>query len=48
MEGLYKDATHPNSEGHQIIAQKVYDYLKEIRLLRRFGLDRDDAAAVNR
>lgn len=30
---LYKDATHPNTEGHQIMAQEVFDYIKENELL---------------
>lgn len=33
LDALYKDATHPNSEGHQIMAEEVYDYLKENKLL---------------
>lgn len=27
LEKLYKDATHPNAEGHKIMAQEMYDYL---------------------
>jgi len=30
---LYKDATHPNFQGHQLFAEEVYAYLKENRLL---------------
>ena len=30
---LYKDATHPNTEGHQIVAQEIYDFLSAHRLL---------------
>lgn len=30
---LYKDATHPNSEGHQIMAEQVYEYLEKNNLL---------------
>ena len=33
LEKLYKDATHPNSEGHQIMAEEVYNYLNENKLL---------------
>lgn len=33
LNSLYKDATHPNSEGHQIMAEEVYDYLKKENLL---------------
>lgn len=33
LEKLYKDATHPNAEGHQIIAEEVYAYLNENNLL---------------
>ena len=32
LEKLYKDATHPNSEGHQIMAEEVYNYLKVISI----------------
>lgn len=33
LDDLYKDATHPNSEGHQIMAEEVYAYLKGNKLL---------------
>ena len=33
LETLYKDALHPNSEGHQILAEEVYDYVKKNNLL---------------
>ncbi len=33
LNALYKDATHPNSEGHQIMAEEIYDYLRENNLL---------------
>ena len=33
LEVLYKDATHPVSEGHQIMAEEIYAYLKENKLL---------------
>ena len=33
LNKLYKDATHPNSIGHQIIAEEVYGYLQENKLL---------------
>ena len=33
IEQLYKDATHPNTKGHQLIAEDVYTYLKEQQLL---------------
>lgn len=33
LEYLYQDATHPNSEGHQIMAQEIYEYLKSNELL---------------
>ncbi|MBE6455723.1 MAG: SGNH/GDSL hydrolase family protein [Alphaproteobacteria bacterium] len=33
LDILYKDATHPNSEGHQIMAEEVYDYLEQNKVL---------------
>ncbi len=27
LKELYKDATHPNAQGHQIMADEIYDYL---------------------
>lgn len=30
---LYKDATHPNARGHQIMADELYDYLTAAKLL---------------
>ena len=33
LEDLYKDATHPNSKGHQLIAEEVYEYLEKNNLL---------------
>lgn len=29
LEQLYHDATHPNAEGHQIVAEEIYDFLSE-------------------
>lgn len=33
LQHLYKDATHPNAEGHQIMAQEIYDFLTAGHLL---------------
>ena len=33
LSALYQDAIHPNSEGYQIMAKEVYEYLQEKRLL---------------
>lgn len=33
LEDLYKDATHPNSKGHQLVAEEVYEYLEKNNLL---------------
>ena len=33
LQELFKDALHPNSEGHKIIAEEVYDYLQGNQLL---------------
>ena len=33
LENLYTDALHPNSEGHQIMAKEVYDFLRGNKLL---------------
>lgn len=33
LENLYKDATHPNAQGHQIMAEEVYNYLKENKFI---------------
>lgn len=35
LEALYADALHPNAEGHQILAEEVYGYFKENKLLAR-------------
>lgn len=33
LENLYKDATHPNTEGHRIMAQEIYDFLTSEHLV---------------
>lgn len=33
LENLYKDATHPNTEGHRIMAQEIYDFLTSEHML---------------
>ena len=33
LEKLYKDATHPNAKGHQIMAEEVFEYLEKNKLL---------------
>ena len=33
LEKLYEDATHPNAEGHQIMANEIFDYLEKENLL---------------
>lgn len=33
VEDLYNDATHPNAKGHQLIAEDMYAYLTEQKLL---------------
>ena len=33
LENLYKDATHPNAQGHQKMAEEIYDYLKKSNLI---------------
>ncbi|MBP3688212.1 MAG: SGNH/GDSL hydrolase family protein [Alphaproteobacteria bacterium] len=33
LEKFYKDATHPNAKGHQIMAEEMYDYLEKENLL---------------
>ncbi len=33
LEKLYKDATHPNATGHQIIAEEIYEYLQNNNLI---------------
>lgn len=33
LSALYKDATHPNSLGHQIMAEEMYAYLKKNNLV---------------
>lgn len=33
LEKLYKDATHPNAKGHQIMAEEIYGYLEKENLL---------------
>ncbi|MBR1825860.1 MAG: SGNH/GDSL hydrolase family protein [Alphaproteobacteria bacterium] len=30
---LYQDATHPNAQGHQILAEEIYAFLQEQRLI---------------
>lgn len=30
---LYTDATHPNAEGHQIMAEEIFEYLEKQKLL---------------
>lgn len=32
LETLYKDATHPNAEGHEIIADELFDFYKNRNL----------------
>ncbi len=33
LNSLYKDATHPNEQGHQIIAEEIYNYLKNNKFI---------------
>ena len=33
LDELYHDATHPNSQGHKLIAEEVYEYLKKQKLI---------------
>ncbi len=33
LKELYKDATHPNAKGHQIIADEVYDELVKLKVI---------------
>lgn len=33
LEKLYQDATHPNSRGHQLIAEEVFAFLQKEKLL---------------
>lgn len=33
LENLYKDATHPNAKGHQIMAEEIFDYFEQNHLL---------------
>lgn len=33
LDKLYKDATHPNAKGHQIMADEIFDYLQKENLL---------------
>lgn len=33
LKEFYKDATHPNALGHQIMAEELYDYLNENNLI---------------
>lgn len=33
LEDFYKDATHPNAQGHQVMAEEVYYYLKKQKLV---------------
>ena len=33
LENLFKDATHPNATGHQIIAEEIYEYLQNSNLI---------------
>ena len=32
-KNLYKDATHPNTKGHQILAEEVFEYIKNNNLI---------------
>ncbi|MBO6282093.1 MAG: SGNH/GDSL hydrolase family protein [Alphaproteobacteria bacterium] len=33
IESLYKDALHPNTQGHQLIARQMFDFLKAENLI---------------
>lgn len=33
IEALYKDALHPNAQGHQLMAQQIFDFLRTQKLL---------------
>lgn len=33
LKELYKDATHPNANGHQIMADEIFEYLQQNKLL---------------
>lgn len=33
LENLYKDATHPNAQGHEQMAEELFDYLQNKNLL---------------
>ena len=33
LENLYQDATHPNEQGHQIMAEEIYNYLKNNKFI---------------
>ena len=33
LQNLYKDATHPKAEGHQMIAEEIYEYMKNKNLI---------------
>ena len=30
LEKIYKDATHPNAEGHEILATELFEFLQKI------------------
>ena len=33
LKELYKDATHPNANGHQIMAEEIYEYLQKKQII---------------
>ncbi len=33
LESLYQDATHPNAEGHQLLAEEIFEFLQTNSLL---------------
>lgn len=33
LKSLYKDATHPKAEGHQLIAEEIYEYMQNNELI---------------
>jgi lysophospholipase L1-like esterase len=34
LNTLYEDATHPNAKGHHILAEEVFEYLKQNKFLK--------------
>jgi len=34
LNTLYEDATHPNAKGHQIMAEEIFEYLKQNKFLK--------------